>query len=349
MANLSRVSDVTRKLAEILGIGIVALILLMILFRVGTFVKELISPTPPKAPTVAFGKLPVLSFPKNFDNKTYSYTINTLSGSLPTLPDRITVYKLQQPAPNLLGLDKAKSIAAEAGFTDQPTPISDTEYRWLASDPFPSMLTMDIQSFDFTYTSDYRNNPTVVQALHVPDGTTAQTVSKAFFAKIIPLPDSIDDSKTKTTLFAISPSGLSPASSLSTAQIIRVDYFPKSIDNIPVYTANPDKSLFYTLVASGDTDFPQVVEAQYYHKDPTKNTATYPILSVQQAYADLQQGKGYVAANPTGDTSITITDVSLGYYVDATSQQYLWPIIVFQGDKGFYAYVSAVSSDWIQK
>jgi hypothetical protein len=349
MADLSHVSDLTRKVLEIIGISIVAIILLFVFFNIGIIIKNIIAPTPPAPPTVAFGKLDKLSFPESFNTSTYSYSVNTLSGTLPALPDRVTVYKLEQPAPNLLSLDKAKTVATNAKFLDQPVALSDTSYRWTKTDLLPMQLTIDIQSLDFTLTSSFRTDKTVNDALNMPDEEAAQTVAKTFFDEVMPLPDYIDSSKTKTTLLAITGKGLTPASSLSNAQIIRIDYFPKAIEKLPIYTATPDTSLNYALIASSDSQIPQLVEAQFYHKNVTSDKATYPIKKASSAYEELKQGKGYVAANPTGDTAITITNVSLGYYIDASNQTYLWPIIVFQGDKGFYAYVSAVTDEWVQK
>lgn len=347
MANLSTISGAVRKIVKVFSIGIAAIVLLIVIFQIGSFALNLISPTPPAPPTVAFGKLSLVSFPQNA-NSALSYSLNTLTGSLPQLPDRITVYKLQQPAPNLLGLDKAKSIAVEAGFTADPVALSETQYRWDKTDPLPTSLTMDIQSFDFALTSDYKNNDTVKTAAHLPDESLAQTASKEFFNKVMPLPDYIDDNKTKVTLLSINGNTLLPATSISTTQLIRIDYFPNAIDNLPIYTSNPANSLIYSLIASGTADYPQVVEAVYYHRSVTKDKATYPIKSASDAYEELKQGKGYIAANPTESSNIVITNVSLGYYIDPSSQQYLWPIIVFQGDKGFYAYVSAVSNNWIK-
>src|SRR5579872_7180388 len=109
MADLSHVADATRKIAKIITIGVVAIILLVVIFNIGIMIKNLIAPTPPTPPTVAFGTLPSLTFPAS-NSASYTYTINTLSGSLPQLPDRIAVYQLTQPLPNLLGLDKAKIL-----------------------------------------------------------------------------------------------------------------------------------------------------------------------------------------------------------------------------------------------
>ena len=348
-ANLSRVSEVTRKFLEITGISIAAIILLVVVFNVSFMIKNILSPTPPAPPSVSFGKLNLVDFPLNSANNMYSYTINTLTGTLPTLPDRIAVYKMIQAKPDLLGLDKAIALAQKINFLSTPSALSETEYQWTKTDPLPTTLTMNIQTFDFFLTSDYKSNQTVLEAIHMPDETTAQGIAKQFFDTFMPLSSSIDPAKTKISLLAIQGNSLVPASSLSTAQIIRIDYLPKTVDTYPVYTAIPDQSLTYALIASGDTDTPQVVEAQYYHKDISNDKATYPLITAQQAFALLKEGKAYIAANPSQTTHVNITNVSLGYYLTPFPQRYLWPIIVFQGDQGFYAYVNAIKDTWIQK
>lgn len=349
MASLSQVTDTTRKLLEYIGIGIAAIILLVIIFNIGKMVKEIISPTPPPPPTVAFGKLSPLTFPDTSSATPPTYTINTLTGALPDLPDRVAVYKLEQPQPNLLNLDKAKSLAYSAGFLDNPTALSDTLYRWTTTDKLTKSFSVDILSFDFLFSSSYLSDPTVQEATYLPDEDAAIKAATDFFAKISPLPTNLDPAKTKTTLFTITNGQLTPATSLSDAQIIRVDFFTQNIDKLPIYTSHPYESFIYALIASSDTTNPQVVEAQLYHKTITKDKATYPIKTAQQAYDALKSGHAFIASNPSNSPKITITNVSLGYYLDITSSDYLWPIIVFQGDKGFFAYVPAVKEDWVQK
>lgn len=348
MASLSRVTDLTRKVLEWAGILTLALILLVILFRVGSFIKDTFAPTPPSPPTVAFGKIPLQFFPINTLSGNFTYSLNTLTGSLPNLPDRINVYKIQQPQANLLNLDKAKNAVKQINFLDNPIQISDTTYRWTKSDPLPTTLTLDTQSFDFQLTSDYLNNDTVKTAANLPDENTARQSARSFFDTFQQLPTYIDANKTKSTLWTIKNGSLFPATSLSNAQIIRVDYFPKNLDTLPIYTAIPDDSLIYVLLSSSDITTPWIVEAQYFHKE-TADKATYPIKTSRQALDDLKNGKGYIAANPSNATNISIENISLGYFVDTTPQKYLWPIIIFQGDKGFFAYVSALQDEWISK
>lgn len=352
MATLSQVTATTRKLLEFIGIGIGAIILLVVLFNIGKAIKEIIAPTPPTPPTVAFGKLPSIIFPINTNMQPLTYSINTLTGALPSLSDRMTIYKLQQPQPNLVNLNKAKAIAATAGFRDDPSTLSDTSYRWTATNPDANLnesFTMDIQSFDFLFSTSYLSNQTVLSGINMPDEDTAVKAATDFFSKVSPLPNNIDTSKTKTTLWSITNGQLTPATSVSNAQIIRVDFFPKNIEALPIYTSTPDDSFTYAFVASSDTNNPQIVEAQLYHKIPTNDKATYPIKTAQQAFEDLKKGNGYIASAPDTTTQISITNVSLGYYLDNNSQDFLLPIIVFQGDKGFFAYVPALGDDWTVK
>src|SRR5262249_30299774 len=156
-------------------------------------------------------------FPSTTQAQKYSYSTNTLSGQLPALPSEVTVYQLLQPSPNLLALSNAEKVASGANFLDNPAELSDTTYRFTKTDPFPTALTMNIETQDFTMTSAYAQDPTVQAALNLPDEGTAEVASKEFFDNFMPLPSYIDSSKTKTTLLAISSTGLTNATSLSTA------------------------------------------------------------------------------------------------------------------------------------
>lgn len=349
MSSLSQVTHTTRKLLEYGALGLGAIVVIMLLVNVVTIIKNVIAPTPPTPPTVRFGKVPAIDFPNSgVTTTTIAYSLNTLTGSLPVFPDRMNVYKFESPTSNLLALDKATSMATAVGFLDAPTPLSDTMYQWTKTDPLPSTLAINTQSYDYNLTSSYATADAVMNATFLPDTQTAQKAAQDFLASLSPLSSSIDTSKTKTSLFTLSNGTLTPASSLAKAQIIRVDFFFHDIDQVPVYLPNPSSSFIYALIASGETSEPQVVEAEYLNKDLSSQKATYPIISSQQAYEDLKSGKAFIAANPSNQASVSITNVSLGYFMSSTPQDFLEPIVVFSGNNGFVAYVPAVKSEWLK-
>ena len=69
--------------------------------------------------------------------------------------------------------------------------------------------------------------------------------------------------------------------------------------------------------------------------------------SAEQAFQDLKDGKGYIANS--GDRSSTnevvIRKVYLGYYDAGQYQPFYQPVVVFEGDGNFWAYVPAVNDD----
>src|SRR5579885_2658027 len=114
MTSLHRVVDATKKLLVGFVIGII--LLLVIVFVVNFFkqLNEKLHPAPPTPPTVAFGKLPPIDFPTPAaPTQNFTYTLNTVSGNLPDLPDKETVYKIVQPQPSLLAFQKVQEIATK--------------------------------------------------------------------------------------------------------------------------------------------------------------------------------------------------------------------------------------------
>ena len=159
-------------------------------------------------------------------------------------------------------------------------------------------------------------------------------------------PDDIDSTKTVTGLFSINSLNLVPATSISTAQIIRVDFFQKDLDGIPIAYSSPFGSSMRFLVAGGSQQA-QVVEAHFAHSSWSNDYATYPIKSSQQLFSELVQGKGNIIAYEGTSNNITITDAYLAYYVD-NNQKFFMPIVVFRGNNNFYAYLSAVNDQWVE-
>ena len=350
MTTLHRVAEVTKKLGIGFGIGMLCILFIVVSIRMFTSFKESLFPTPPPPPTVSFGKLPKILFPIA-TIPLPSFTINTVSGSLPTFDDRETVYRIQLPQTTFSNLDKAKTLAASNNFPGDPSRVSDTIYEWKNTAPINQSLTLNIQTFDFTYTTDYVNNPQVLSATALGTPSDAITSLTNFFTSFIGnLPSDVDTTKTQTSLFSVQNNALVPAISLSNAQIIRVDFYQGDINNLPIYYPHFPESLISGLIASGDSN-QAVVAATYIHKiiDDTSN-ATYPIITAQEAVDMLKKGQGFVANYDTPTKPVIIRNISLGYYIsDDPGQQYLMPIVVFQGDNNFYAFVSAIRSEWVQK
>lgn len=368
-------------------IGIVVLIILIIIFQVGVFVKNIIFPPKIEPPTLAYDVLPALAFPKDAVSSDLTYTVNTDTGELPAFPDRLNIYPIVQDEPNFLNLDKAKAKAASLGFVAQDgspvleIPLGGSKYEWDEQGGLNRKIIFDIVTFDYTMNSDYLSSLTVLAAQHLNNQETAIATAKSFLETIELYPEDIDLAKTQTPdkavayntypqIFSIQGGALAPATSLSNAQVIRVDLYQKDIEyqlntgipeaagfqlldmKLPIVYPHPPHSTMSFWIASG-SNAPQVVSSNYVHQtlvpaDQLEQDGTYPIKSAEEAFEELKNGDGYIAAYSGTDTSVLINNVYLAYYLGEDRQKYLMPVIVFEGDGGFMGYVSAVKKEWVE-
>lgn len=349
MPSLHETIEKIKKLLLWGAIGTGAIIIVVILFRIGASIFGALNPPKIPLPTVAFGSLPQPIFPKNVINEKFHYTNNTLSGSLPDFPDRLIVYKIHQNTGTLLNLSDAKSDVAAVGFT--PDPISSdaaqiqltpTQYQWTTSKDLSKEVTMDIVSKNFVFKSDFMTYAPALSATFLPNQTDAVQTAIGFLSQIGAPTDDLGIEKTKTTLLSIQNGTLVNTDSITQAQVIRIDFFQKDINKLPVVYQTPGESPMNVFVASGEFTG-QVVEANYFHQGYDKNTdSTYPLISAQVAYNRLKNGQAYIASFNGTTTDVLINNIYLGYYISDTPQQYLQPVVVFEGNNNFVAYVPAI-------
>jgi hypothetical protein len=350
MFTLSDASTDTKEILKWAGIIIGALIILVILFNAFTYVKNLLYPTPPPKPTVAFGKLPGIIFPQRAIDAKLTYSVDTLSGNLPSFSDQIKVFRTQKAQPDLLALQKAKTKAASLGFVSEPTEISNSAYQWTnATDPsgLQQTLTMDITSYNFTLTSNFMQNPAVLRAEKLPDQFHAAEQAQTVLQDMGLLANDINIEKKQVNLFSIKNDGLIPASSFSNTQIIEVNFPQKDINNFPVYFEQPNITNINFLIAGG-SEQTQAVQINYLNQTASDQFATYPLKTAELAFSELKQNKAYIAAY-YGTDKVLIKNVFLAYYISNKEQDLIMPIIVFEGNNGFFAYVSAITDEWISK
>ncbi len=348
MPTLHYITEETKTIFTWIAIAIATLILLMGIFRFGNAMKEYFFPTPLPPPSVAFGKLAPLAFPKNVADNHLLYVFDTASGTFPNFPDRATIYRLEKPVPNFLDLKRVQDRVSRIGFPTNGIALSDTAYLWSEVKPPFRKLTFDIVSSNFTLSSNYLFNQDILQNKNLPNETTATDVASSFLSKIALLPNDIDPTKTKTMLLRVENGKLAKATSKSTATLIRVDFFQKDINNLPLYYPDPLHSTMSLFLTGGEFE-PQVIEAGVFHKTADTSSSTYPIKTANSAYTQLQKGEGYIAAYFGTGNTVRIKNIFLAYYLGDTTQDYLMPIIVFTGDNGFVAYIPAVTDAWMSK
>lgn len=378
--------DMSKKML-LASFGVIGCILLLvILFRLGVIVKNILFPPKIQPALATYGKLPPLVLPENAVTQKFSYTLNTVSGVLPDLPDRLNVYPITPPQANFLNLNKAKEKATRAGFVTElgnvlpETSLGQNNYQWSETIGSKRKMTFNIITFDFNLQSDFLTVPPTDTISNLTQDNAIDAV-KAFLETIDQLSDDIDLTKTiksnqdvhyitKPQLFSIQNGTLIPATSLASTQVIRVDLYQKDISynlntgipdltggfkKLPLtlhifYPRPPYSTMNFLVTALGDER--KVIAANFTHQYfsiPADSNVTYAIKSADEAFNELKAGKGYIASFEGTGTHVQITNIYLGYYLGEKQQAYLMPVFVFEGDNGFFAYISAIKDDWIKE
>lgn len=316
----------------------------------GDFWRKL-RPPPPPPPTVAFGKLPAIEFSEQENLPNLSFKLETIQGRVPGLEKIGKVYFMPHPDPNLLALDRAKEKARVMGFAAPPKAVSSTIFQWSNKATPPTTLEMDIVSGNFTLRYNYEGDQALLNEANLPSNDQAATEAKKFLSSNKLL---AEDLKTGRVEFAylrfISPN-LIPAISLSEADFVRVNIFRADLDGLRILPPDPKNSLISFLFSGSRQPTKRILEAKYTYYPIEKNTvATYPLKDSSLAWNELQTGNGFIAnlgQNENGQ--ITIRRIFLAYFDSETPQHFLQPIFVFEGDREFYAYIPAITPEWVEK
>lgn len=345
MPTLHDTTELTKNVFKWGGAGIAGIILLVFLVRGGIALFNIIFPKTPPPPTTVYGKITAIPFPESQFTQKYTYTVDTISGKLPVFSDRIEVFETITPVPKLLDLRDARVLVNKAQYAAGETVITDTVYSWRYNSNFNKKMTYNIVSKDFSIDSNFLTDPSLSEQFGTPTGENAIATVVGLLEGLKSYPMELDEQKTTTQFLYIQDAQTFPSTSISSAQITRVDLYHKDLNKTPVVYPNPPFSSLYFFVKNG----PEIVQGQFSQQTLKVPGATYPIKSAEQAFEELKSGKGFIAAYYGETKEIVLKDSYLAYYMSDTKQQFIQPVIVFEGKNGFYAYVQAITDEWIEK
>lgn len=349
MASLTETTYYTRKGVNF---GIIALVVFLIGKAALGYALELwaqLHPPPPPPPTVAFGIVPQPKFPESTSSANLVFSLQTISGTYPNIPPTGKIYFMPVAKETLLSLQHASEVAKKLGFTGDPTTVNATVRQWADMTTPLRALQYDIATGNFDLKYDWNSDASLFSQKDLPDTDAATTEARNFLANSDLAPSDIVNGKSTVTFFKVSLNNLIPTSSVSSADLVRVDFFRDDIDQLPLFSQTPTVSPLYVIFSGIKDDKKRLVQVHFtiWQIEP-ETFATYPLRPVSDAWNDLNTGKGYIASLGTSGTNlVNIHNIYLAYYYPFDAMEFLEPIYVFEGEKGFYAYVPAISKTWL--
>jgi len=349
MASLTDISITARKIIRYSIYLVIFIIIARILFKAGKGIFLKIFPPAEPAPTVTFGKLPSLPFPEKEKIGNISLTLETASGDLPVLATQAKVFFMPKQSSHLLSLDVAKQKAQALGFLPEGEATSETVYKFTSRNSFAT-LQMNIVNTTFSISYNLKADPSPIERKPQSPEILAAFV-RSYLSSANLLPEDLSG-PTQNEFLKIQGENIVPALSLSDSNFVKIHFFRRNYENLPILTNEPKKaSVWFMLSGSREPD-KKIVAAEYHYFpiDETQN-ATYPIKNAKEAWNSLTSGNAYIASygqNKEGD-SVTIRRIYLAYYDPGKPIEFFQPIIVFEGDRDFVAYVPAVTTNYYGK
>ena len=300
------------------------------------------------APDVKFGLLPKTVFPdKTFEKK--NFTAELPNDKFPVYKDQVKVYVITRPDNTFLALDQDTVTARDLGFAGKPREVKYGVYEF-KNDSLNQTLTMNVLDGSFQLRYPYENDQLLLNPEKMPSKEEAITIAKGYLSGGNKFPaDLAEGGERKVSFWKIGFEGLKSVSSLSEANIIKVDFFRKSItDDLKILSTDINGASVSVLVTGSQMEGRKIVEVSYKYANIDRELySTYPIKTVEQAWNDLKIGNYWPASDVLTD-DVTIRNIYLAYFEPISLTNYLQPIFVFEGDGKFAAYVPAVRDDFIK-
>lgn len=352
MASLTETAYYSRKIIKYGSVAIVAMLIMRSIVISASAYWRKMHPPPQAAPTVAFGKLPKLKFPARPGLPTISLRTETIEGTFPKLADRIKVYFMPGESPNLLAIDNSKAFAKKLGFGGEPEIINQFTLKYYSENNPKTIVEINSLTRNFTLTYNWKEDVNIINQGNPPPESQAIASARNLLQTYGVLSDDLAKGEQKVTYLKYNQGNLETTAFFSEANFARVDFYRENLEEIKLLPPNPKLgNVSLVLAASTNRDSKEVININYVSYPISVNkTATYPLKDVNDAWNQLANGKGFIAnLGNNVDGKIIVRKAYLAYYDSNEPQDFLQPIIVFEGDRDFFAYVPAVTDAWIEQ
>lgn len=324
------------------GIGLVVLMVTTLSFMSYLRTVKDNTPIPTPTPSASFGTLPRIIFPESSTRPT-SYKLELIEGYPPEATPSAPIYLIPDKKPTLFSKRQAITFGKKVGFLEEPVEISATVLDF--ADPTTnSTLTVNIATNNFFMKRNYPDT-TVFQTPTITDINTLTNHARGYFRELRLWNDSFTGSR--VSYYAFDGTNLSKLPDARGAQVARVDFFIPSVGPYLAVTPKFASSNVYLVFTADRSNVLAVVEASFQYFPADINiSATYPTISGQAAFDELEAGKGHIASSNTSEA--VIRRVYLAYYQAPIHQDFLQLVWVFEGDDEFVAMIPAIDPAWIE-
>lgn len=282
------------------------------------------------------------------------YTLDTIEGQPITATHSAKIFFLP-PSTSKFGFrEKIYAMAKTVGINTEAvqhklngTVAAFTDDRQIFS--------VDITTFNFTYEYDIKDDETLFLNALVPSQSLSEERAKGFLRAVGRYPEELAQGKTNTLYYHYNPieKKLTPVTRPQDANVVEVDFYRPDVDAVPQSISTVSPKYFNSqnfVILAFNAAGSKVIKAQIqFFERSTEQIGIYPLKTGDQAYEELQEGRGIIVSPSESLQNVAIKKMFLGYYDPDSYQEYLQPVYVFLGDNDFVSYVPALRETYVAK
>lgn len=332
--------------------GVIGVLLLFIFFYVFQILMTIGPGTTGPAQVAlepVFKEIPPPDFGIASPSGEFKFTLDTIDGR-PVQASSAAYVNFMPPTSTRFGyIDKIYLMAKTLGFDTDVVKHKLQKETEAVFDDGKQKLTVDITNFNFTYKYDVPADDPIFTDVRVPDSTEAVNTASDFLKTIDRYPEELAKGKSNLIYLNFNPGTkeLSVVQKPVDANMVEVDFYRPDIQSYPIVSPSYFNSQNYVVIVYNQKDFKIIRSQVHFYEKSDEQVGIYPIKTGDQAWKELQEGKGSVVVAPSNTKDITIKQMFLGYYDPDSYQPYLEPVYVFLGEGNFAAYVPAIDKSYI--
>jgi hypothetical protein len=345
---LTELAYYSRRLLPFFVLSLLLLLIIFYIFKITFFYLSLNKPQTTYHNPV-FGKIDAPKIKNATSSAGYEYVLDTIEGAPITATSTAKVFFLPPSKPKLGYREKAFLMAKNFNIDTAVASYRLENNQAIFTDG-KQKLTVNIDSFNFSYEYFFENDPFLLENIIIPEQKTIENKIIDFLKKINRYPTDLSLGRININLINYDPLNklFTKVKESNEANMVEINLFRSDIDGFPIVTPNFPSSQNYFLIVFYDQDF-KILRGQIKFFEKSDEEYGYYLLNPgDKIYEKLKNGLGLVINAPSSTKKIVIKNMFLGYFDPDEYQPYFQPVYVFIGEPDFTAYVPAIVDEYLQ-
>ncbi len=298
---------------------------------------------------IIFSKLERPKVKDRVEKTNFKYILDNIEGKPVTATQAAEVFLVPPIRTKLSFREKLYSMATTLGFdvdlTKKFNYINSTTVEFKTNN---KDLKVDVQTFNFSYTFDYKGNEDLFSADYLPSEDKIKNKAIDFLSSLNKYPEALSKGEKKIIHLHIDPqsNAIKVVDRVLDANAVEVDFYRGDIPHKIVSPKYFTSQNYVVFSFSSNSLFPIKAQVKFFPIS-TSEVGIYPIKTGNDAWKTLTENKAIVVAAPLDRKTIVIEDMFMAYLDPDLYQRYIQPVYVFIGRENFVAFVPAVVDNYL--